>query len=90
MATSCHQADPALAPLPFSNRIVAVNSASSREFVLIAISRGLSRISRAAECRVTLRQRALIARRDTRWPRGPTPGKVPDYLRRGLATTNSW
>jgi malate synthase len=89
MATAITKPNAALAPLPFSNRIVPVNSAppdfdSGRD-----LPDGFLDFLAPLHAALTLRQRALVARRDFALAEAHT-GKVPDYLPPSVATTNSW
>jgi len=78
MATAATKPNPALAPLPF--RIASWRSIPLlRNSILLAISRGLSRISRAAACRAHVAAARVIARRDYALAEAHS-GKVPDYL----------
>jgi len=89
MATASTKPNPALAPLPFSNRIVAVNSAPPDFDPVRDLPEGLLEFLTPLHAALTLRQRALIARRDYALAEAHA-GKVPDYLPPSVATTNSW
>ena len=89
MATASIKPNPALAPLPFSNRIVPVNSAPPDFDSARDLPDGFLEFLAPLHAALTLRQRALVARRDFALAEAHT-GKVPDYLPPSVATTNSW
>ena len=89
MATATTKPNPALAPLPFSNRIVEVNSAPPNFDPARDLPAGFLEFFAPLHAALTLRQRALIARRDYALAEAHA-GKVPDYLPPSVATTNSW
>src|SRR6267378_530034 len=89
MATAATKPNPALAPLPFSNRIVAVNSTPPEFDPARDLPAGFLEFLAPLHAVLTLRQRALIARRDYALAEAHS-GKVPDYLPPSVATTNSW
>jgi malate synthase len=89
MATATTKPNPALAPLPFSNRIVPVNSAPADFDAARDLPEGFLEFLAPLHAALTLRQRALIARRDEALAEAHA-GKVPDYLPPSVATTNSW
>src|SRR6266550_2879695 len=89
MATATSKPNPALVPLPFSNRIVAVNSAPPDFDPARDLPAGFLEFLAPLHAALTLRQRALIARRDCALAEAHA-GKVPDYLPPSVATTNSW
>src|SRR5437879_208888 len=89
MATATTKPNPARAPLPFSNRIVAVNSAPPEFDPTRDLPAGFLEFLAPLHAALTLRQRALIARRDYALAEAHA-GKVPDYLPPSVATTNSW
>jgi malate synthase len=89
MASATTKPNPALAPLPFSNRIVAVNSAPPDFDPARDLPAGFLEFLVPLHAALTLRQRALIARRDYALAEAHA-GKVPDYLPPSVATTNSW
>jgi malate synthase len=80
---------PTLAPLPFSNRIVKVNSAPMGFDAARDLPEGFLEFLMPLHAALTMRQRALIARRDYALAEAHA-GKVPDYLPPSVATTNSW
>jgi malate synthase len=89
MATATSKPNPALAPLPFSNRIVPVNSAPADFDPGRDLPEGFLDFLAPLHAALTLRQRALVARRDYALAVAHT-GKVPEYLPSSAATTNSW
>src|SRR6266446_7286926 len=89
MASATTKPNPALAPLPFSNRIVAVNSAPDDFDPARDLPAGFLEFLAPLHAALTLRQRALVARRDFALAEAHA-GKVPDYLPPSVATTNSW
>src|SRR5947207_12174434 len=89
MATATTKPNPALVPLPFSNRIVAVNSAPPDFDPARDLPAGFLEFLAPLHAALTLRQRALVARRDCALAEAHA-GKVPDYLPPSVATTNSW
>src|SRR6266436_2810590 len=64
MATATPKPNPALAPLPFSNRIVPVNSAPAESDPARDLPEGFLEFLVPLHAALTLRQRALVARRD--------------------------
>jgi len=88
MAIAISKLDPAKVPLPYSNRVVPVNSAPP-DFDPAAISRGILEFLAPLHAALTLRQRALLARREYALAEAHA-GKLPDYLPPSVATTNSW
>src|SRR6266852_968276 len=89
MATPTSKPNPALAPLPFSNRIVEVNSAPTEFDAARDLPTGFLEFLAPLHAALTMRQRALIARREYALAEAHA-GKVPDYLPPSVATTNSW
>src|SRR6266481_116031 len=89
MASATTKPNPALAPLRFSNRIVAVNSAPPDFDPARDLPAGFLEFLAPLHAALTLRQRALIARRDYALAEARA-GKVPAYLPPSVATTNSW
>src|SRR2546425_556650 len=87
MATAAQ--NPQLAPLLFSNRIVPVNSAPADFDAARDLPKGFLDFLAPLHAALTMRQRALIARRDFALAEAHA-GKVPDYLPPSVATTNSW
>ncbi|HKV60662.1 MAG TPA: hypothetical protein VJO16_02015 [Candidatus Acidoferrum sp.] len=88
MATATRP-NPALAPLPFSNRIVPVNSAPADFDPARDLPQGFLEFLAPLHAALTLRQRALVARRDYALAEAHA-GKLPGYLPPSVATTNSW
>jgi malate synthase len=89
MATATARPNRALDPLPLANRVVAVNSAPADFEALRDLPQGFLEFLAPLHAALTLRQRALIARREFALAEAHT-GKVPDYLPPSVATTNSW
>jgi malate synthase len=89
MATATTKPNPALAPLPFANRLVPVNSAPADFDPARELPAGFLEFLAPLHAALTLRQRALISRRDHALAEAHT-GRVPDYLPPSVATTNSW
>jgi malate synthase len=89
MATATSRPDPALVPGPFSNRVVPVNSAPADFDPARDLPAGFLEFLAPLHAALTLRQRALIARRDYALAEAHA-GKLPDYLPPSVATTNSW
>jgi len=89
MATATTKPNPALAPLPFSSRIVPVNSAPADFDPARDLPAGFLEFLAPLHAALTLRQRALNARRDFALAEAHA-GKIPDYLPPSVATTNSW
>jgi malate synthase len=89
MATATTKPNPALAPLPFSNRLVPVNSAPPDFDPARDLPEGFLEFLAPLHAALTLRQWALVARRDYALAEAHA-GKLPDYLPPSVATTNSW
>jgi malate synthase len=89
MATVTAKPTPATAPLPFSNRIVPVNAAPPDFDASRDLPAGFLEFLAPLHAALTLRQRALIARRE-RALADAHAGKLPNYLPPSVATTNSW
>src|SRR5260370_29129373 len=89
MATPTTKLNPALAPLPFTNRIVPVNSAPAEFDAERDLPEGFLDFLAPLHGALTLRQRALIARRDNALAEAHA-GKVPSYLPPSVATMSSW
>src|SRR5438093_5398440 len=76
-------------PLPFSNRIVTVNAAP-RDFDPEGdLPEGFLAFLAPLHAAITLRQRALVARRENALAEAHA-GKVPSYLPPSVATMSSW
>src|SRR5216683_111699 len=89
MATATTKPNPALTPQPFANRIVPVNSAPPDFDPARDLPKGFLEFLAPLHATLTLRQRALIARRDFALAEAHA-GKVPDYLPPSAATTTPW
>src|ERR1700686_739491 len=89
MATATAKPNPATAPLPFANRIVPLNSAPADFDAPHDLPVGFVEFLAPLHAALTLRQRALIARRE-RALADAHAGKLPNYLPPSVATTNSW
>ncbi len=89
MATATSKPYPPLAPVPFSDRIVLANSAPPDFDPIRDLPAGFLEFLAPLHATLTLRQRALIARRDYALSEAHA-GKLPDYLPPSVATTNSW
>jgi malate synthase len=89
MATATARPNRALEPQPFANRVVAVNSAPADFDPARDLPQGFLEFLVPLHAALTLRRRALIARREFALAEAHT-GKVPDYLPPSVATTNSW
>jgi malate synthase len=89
MATATSKLDPALAPRPYSNRVVTLNSTPPDFDSGRNLPEGFLEFLAPLHAALTLRQRALIARRDYALAEAHA-GKLPDYLPPSVATTNSW
>src|SRR5271154_7010611 len=89
MATATAKLNPATAPLPFANRIVSVNAVPDEFDLSSGLPAGFPEFLAPLHATLTLRQRALIARRE-RALDDAHAGKLPNYLPPSVATTNSW
>src|SRR2546425_1892092 len=89
MATAISKPDPAKAPLPFSNRVVALNSAPLDFDAARDLPEGFLEFLAPLHAALTLRQRALVARRGYALAEAHA-GKLQDYLPPSVATTNAW
>src|SRR5258708_38779184 len=89
MATATTRPNPSLAPLPFANRIVPVNSVPADFDPARDLPEGFLDFLAPLHAALTLRQRALVARRDYAVAEAHA-AKLPDYLPPSVATTNSW
>src|SRR5712671_335101 len=89
MASVTTKLNPSLEPLPFANRIVSVNSAPADFDAVRDLPEGFLEFLAPLHAALTLRQRALVARRDYALAEAHA-GKLPDYLPPSVATTNSW
>ena len=89
MATATTRLNPALTPLPFSDRIVPVNSAPVDFDPERDLPEGFLDFLAPLHAALTLRQRALLARRESALAEAHA-GKVPSYLPPSVATMSSW
>jgi malate synthase len=89
MATATAKSNPATAPLPFSSRVVSVNAVPEEFDLESGLPAGFLEFLAPLHAALTLRQRALIARRERALADAHT-GKLPNYLPPSVATTNSW
>jgi malate synthase len=89
MATATSRPDPAFVPRLYSNRGVPVNSAPADFAPARDLPAGFLEFLTPLHAALTLRHRALIARRDYALGEAHA-GKLPDYLPPSVATTNSW
>jgi malate synthase len=89
MATGPTRRNPALAPLPFSNRVVPVNSAPADFDPARDLPQGFLEFLAPLHAALTMRQRDLVARRNHALAEAHA-GKLPNYLPPSVATTNSW
>src|SRR5216684_4250405 len=78
-----------VAPSSLSQRLVPLNSAPAGFEAARDLPAGFLEFLAPLHAALTLRQRALIARRDSALAEAHA-GKVPDYLPPSVATTNSW
>jgi malate synthase len=88
MATAT-KLNPALMPLPFSNRVVPVNTALADFDPERDLPEGFLDFLAPLHAALTLRQRALVARREYALAEAHA-GKVPSYLPSSLATMTAW
>ncbi len=89
MATATSKPYPPLAPSPFSDRIVQGNSTPPEFDPVRDLPAGFLEFLAPLHAALTLRQRALIARREYALSEAHA-GKLPDYLPPSVATTNCW
>src|SRR5437773_1068203 len=89
MASATTKPNPSMEPWPFANRIVPVNSAPADFDAARDLPEGFLEFLAPLHAALTLRQRALVARRDFALAEAQA-GKLPDYLPPSVATTNSW
>jgi malate synthase len=89
MATATAKLNPATAPLPFSNRVVSVNAVPEEFDLESGLPAGFLEFLAPLHAALTLRQRALVARRERALTEAHA-GKLPNYLPPSVATTNSW
>ena len=89
MATATLKPNPATASLPFANRVVCVNAAPEEFDLASGLPGGFLEFLAPLHAALTLRQRALVARRERALGEAHA-GKLPNYLPPSVATTNSW
>src|SRR5271167_391155 len=89
MATAAAKPNPATAPLLFSNRIVSVNAAPEEFDLESGLPAGFLDFLAPLHAALTLRQRALVARRERALVDAHV-GKLPNYLPPSNATTSEW
>ncbi|HET7259602.1 MAG TPA: hypothetical protein VFI75_07765 [Candidatus Acidoferrum sp.] len=89
MATATAKPNPITALLPFSDRLMPVNSAPEDFDAARDLPEGFLEFLAPLHAALTLRQRALILRRE-RALVDAHAGKLPNYLPPSVATTNSW
>src|SRR6266852_5533140 len=89
MAATTTKPSPAMTPVLFSERLVPVNTAPRDFDAARDLPEGFLEFLAPLHAALTLRQRALIARRD-RALADSHAGKLPGYLPPSVATTNSW
>ncbi|HEY6945534.1 MAG TPA: hypothetical protein VI431_10385, partial [Candidatus Acidoferrum sp.] len=89
MATATIRPNPALIPLPFSNRLVPVNTAPADFDPERDLPEGFLDFLAPLHAALTLRQRALLARRENTLAEAHA-GKVPSYLPPSIATMSPW
>jgi len=89
MATAASKPNPAISALPFANRVVPVNSAPADFDPARDLPTGFLEFLAPLHAALTLRQRALIHRREYALVEAHA-GKLPNYLPPSVATTNPW
>jgi malate synthase len=89
MPTATIRPNPALLPLPFSNRIVPVNTAPRDFDPERDLPAGFPDFLAPLHAALTLRQRALLARRENALAEAHA-GKLPCYPPPSVATVSSW
>jgi malate synthase len=89
MATAVTKPNPAISLLPFSNRVVPVNSAPADFDPARDLPVDFLEFLAPLHAALTLRQRALIHRREYALAEAHT-GKLPNFLPPSVATTNPW
>src|SRR5689334_21298849 len=89
MATATAKPNSVTALLPFSDRFMPVNSAPEDFDATRDLPEGFLEFLAPLHAALTLRQRALILRRERALVEAHA-GKVPDYLPPSVPTTNSW
>jgi malate synthase len=89
MAPTPSKPNPAAVPLPFSNRIVPINTAPADFDAARDLPEGFLEFLAPLHAALTMRQRDLVARRERALAESHA-GKLPDYLPPSAATTTSW
>jgi malate synthase len=89
MATAISKPNPTVFPSPFSKRIVPVNSAPADFDSVRDVPAGFLEFLAPLHAALTLRQRALIHRREYALTEAHA-GKLPNFLPPSVATTNPW
>src|SRR6202790_2941827 len=89
MATTSTKAGLSITPGAISDRLMPVNTAPPGFDAARELPAGFLEFLAPLHAALTLRQRALIARRETALHEAHA-GKLPDYLPPSVATTNSW
>jgi malate synthase len=89
MATATSKLNPAATALPFSNRLAPLNSTPQDFDPTRDLPAGFLEFLAPLHAALTLRQRSLIARRDSALVEAHA-GKVPHFLPPSVATTNAW
>jgi len=89
MATATVRPNPALPPVPFSNRIVPLNTAPGDFAPERDLPEGFLDFLAPLHAALTLRQRALVRRREYALTEAHA-GKLPSYLPPSIATMSSW
>lgn len=89
MTTAVVRPNPALLPVPFANRIVPVNTAPADFDPERDLPEGFLDFLAPLHAALTLRQRALVARREYALGEAHA-GNVPAYLPPSVATMSSW
>src|SRR5205085_5087824 len=89
MATAITRPNPALRPMPFSHPIVPVNTAPPDFNPQRDLPEGFLDFLAPLHAALTLRQRALVARREYALAEAHA-GKVPSYLPPSVATMSLW
>src|SRR5260370_10886781 len=89
MATVINKSNPALLPRLCSNRVAPVNSAPADFDAERDLPEGFLDFLAPLHAALTLRQRALVARRENAQAEAHA-GKVPSYLPPSVGTMSSW
>src|ERR1700730_1965282 len=89
MAPASSKAGLSITPAPLSGRIVPVNSTPPGFDAVRDLPAGFLEFLAPLHAALTLRQRALVARRESAIEDAHA-GKLPNYLPPSVATTNSW